>query len=282
MTGQADPYVRVYYSVTYDDKFRGVYRDDALLGCWLRLLIIADGMHPAPAHLPHGVDMDRVEKLVECGLVDMIGDGLYVIHGLASERSRRSQAARSNASKRWGKTADATAMRPHSGGNATAMRPHTGSDATAMRPHSASDATALLTEPSLTEPNRAEPMPGDPTDDADHLDAWLRLTGSWPSPRVTPWLDRLATDHGAGELISALATEWTADPDRSTVLGRAETRLRRDAHERRKSYERAAANRAAREREQIEEMPAEQRQANMARLREEMAKAGLLPREEAA
>ncbi len=125
MTGQADPYVRVYYRITTDEKFRRVYRDDAMLGCWLRLLMSADAMHPAPAHLPYGVNMQRVEQLAEVGLIDIVDEGMFVVHGLANERSKRSEAARTSASKRW----------------------HAGSDATAMRPHTQPDATAMLTEP---------------------------------------------------------------------------------------------------------------------------------------
>ena len=153
MTAQRDPYVRVYYSIKADAKFVGIYRDDRALGCWLRLLITADASHPAPAEFPMGTDMETVDRLVTAGLVDLVGDGCYTIHGLENERSKRSTDARTAAKARW---SDATAMRPH----ATAMRPHVhgvddacDSMCTPMR----SDASPLRSTPLLSSPSNSEP-----------------------------------------------------------------------------------------------------------------------------
>ena len=153
MTAQRDPYVRVYYSIKADAKFVGIYRDDRALGCWLRLLLTADASHPAPAEFPMGTDMETVERLVAAGLVDLVGDGCYTIHGLENERSKRSTDARTAAKARW---SDATAMRPH----ATAMRPHVhgvddacDSMCTPMR----SDASPLRSTPLLSSPSNSEP-----------------------------------------------------------------------------------------------------------------------------
>lgn len=280
MTAQADPYVRVYTSIISDPKFEGVYGDDKALATWLRLLLIADSMYPAPGHLPLRVDMKAVEKLAKAGLIDLLPGDLYRFHGLEKERGRRSDAARQSANRRWKGSAErdlpyvedpaayATAMRPHSDRNATAMRPHADVEC---------ESDALRSAPLHSAPSSSAP-----TQDDDPLDAWYRLTASWPSPRIAPWLERLANDHGPADLIAALGIEWKDDPDRATVLGRVETRLKREAHERRKAGESAARAKAEEERKALEEMPVEQRRANMARLREEMAKAGLLPKEEAA
>gem|GEM_PF-3314305 len=201
MTAQADPYVRVYYRISTDEKFRAVYRDDALLGCWLKLLIIADAMHPAPAHLPYGVDLARVKALAEAGLIDIVQEGMYVIHGLANERTRRSDAARDSAAKRWQKPSDATAMRPHSA-----------PDATAMRPHSGSDATAMLSAPIRSDPIHSAPLPERARYGLPHITdevgreietitgrSITTLTGLWAGE-----LDRLIEERGDRTVVAAV------------------------------------------------------------------------------
>lgn len=256
MTAQADPYVRVYYRISTDEKFRAVYRDDALLGCWLKLLIIADAMHPAPAHLPYGVDLARVKALAEAGLIDIVQEGMYVIHGLASERTKRSDSARDNANKRWQKPPDATAMRPHSG----------------------SDATAVLSAPILSEPSLSEPLLAAPGEqDGDVLDVWYRLTASWPSDKIAPWLTQLAEAYGDEETGKALAAEWMAKPDRATVVGRTRDRLAKAVHDRTKAYEKRAAEVAQEERRKMsEQMTDEQLAENRERLRQAMIDSGLI------
>lgn len=270
MTAQPDPYVRVYYRITDDPKFAEVYDDDAALATWLRLLINADAMFPAAAPIPAGTDPEVLAKLIELEVVDPVGSTRYRIHGLESERTRRSEAGRANASKRWTKP-DATAMPPHSDRNATAMRPH-------MPPHSGPimQTDALRSSPIRATPSLAEPMRADAREDTpDVMDVWYRLTGSWPSPKVTPWLNQLGSDYGEAEVIIAIAEEWKLDPDRATVIGRARDRLAKARHDAGKAAEKAQAERETRERQAIEEMPEEQRAANLRRLREMMRDAGL-------
>lgn len=128
------PYARVYYSVRDDPKFARVYSDDRLLATWLRLLIEADGLYPAPASIPRSAQPAALRVLVEVGLVDLCGADLYRIHGLASERARRAASASAAASARW------------SARNAPAS---------SARNAPASDVT-MLAEPSLAEPRRDE------------------------------------------------------------------------------------------------------------------------------
>lgn len=274
MTAQKDPYVRVYYSIKADAKFVGIYRDDRALGCWLRLLLTADASHPAPAEFPMGTDMETVDRLVAAGLVDLVGDGCYTIHGLHAERSKRSTDARTAANARW---SDAPAMRPH----APAMRPHVhgvddecDSMCTPMR----NDASPIRSAPLLSAPSNSDPSISAP---ADALDTYYRLTGSWPSAKVIPWINQMASNHGEDAVSKALAATWTEDPDRATLMSRCRDRLEREAHEREKAYERAEARRTEREQKQIEEMPLEKRRENMARLRESLEEVGLLPRTDA-
>lgn len=256
-------YVRIYYSVRTDEKFRDVYPDDALFAAWVRLLMMADEAYPEPAHLPVGIRKSVVKKLVDAQIITVFGQSLFRVVGLDAERRRRSEPKRAAAEARW------------------SVKP----DADALQVQCTDDASALLAraEQEHKQEHKQEQEQGAPASmDDDPLDAWYRLTASWPSSRISPWLERLANDHGPADLIAALAVEWKADPDRATVLGRVETRLKREAHERRRAGDAAAKARAEQERRAIEEMPIEQRAANMARLREEMARAGLLPKEEAA
>lgn len=208
MTAQSDPYVRVYYRISTDDKFRAIYRDDALLGCWLKLLIIADAMHPAPAHLPFGVDLARVDALADAGLIDIVQEGMYVIHGLASERTRRSDTARDSAAKRWHKPDDATAMRPHSDSIATAygvgMRPHSDRNATAMRPHTGSDATAMLSDPIRSDPILSAPS---------SAIARAHETERYGLPHLTDEVVREA-ETVTGRSITTLHGTWAGELDR--------------------------------------------------------------------
>lgn len=116
------------------------------------------------------------------------------------------------------------------------------------------------------------------TPDDDHLDAFYRLTDSWPSPKVIPWLNSLADDHGPEAVSRTLAVEWQADSDRSTLLSRTRDRLEREAHAAEKARREAERRRAKEERARIEDMPQEQREANLARLRSELERTGLLPK----
>ena len=274
MTAQTDPYVRVYYSITDDPKFADVYDDDAALALWLRLLIVADATHPAAAPLPV-LNAEALAMLVTAGLVDLVGTTRYRIHGLVKERERRSSNARASANARW---SDATAMRPHSTSDATAS----GRIPAQMRPHSSDACEPMLSQPSLAEPSRAEPSQADPSSDEppDALDVFARMTGSFPSSKVIPWINELCETYGEAEVCTAMAQAWTEDDDRGTLVGRVRDRLAAEKHRREKAYERRERAREKREQQRIEEMPIEKRAENLAKLRAEMVKSGLLAPED--
>ena len=95
---------REYARVYYDDlmaEFPEVYRDDALLATWLRLLILAEKMWPIGPEIPRSVRIKTYARLVEAGLVEPADDQCYRIRGLDAERSRRQDAARNAAAVRW-------------------------------------------------------------------------------------------------------------------------------------------------------------------------------------
>lgn len=93
------PYARVYHSIADDSRFERVYGDDRALGTWLRMLLVADAMYPTSAPMPKRTK--AVELLIEAGLIVEQPGGRYIVHGLASEREKRTQSARNAAAVRW-------------------------------------------------------------------------------------------------------------------------------------------------------------------------------------
>lgn len=241
-------YSRVYWEIIDDPKFLSVYDDDRALATWLRLLIVADMAYPATPPVPVGTQRRALEVLESSGIIELVGSSRFRIVGLAAERDRRSAPGRAGAEARW------------SGRSAEAMRPH--SVGTAPLPD-----VALPVKKSKEEQSRAEEEKVEDASD-DHLDAYYRLTGSFPSRKVLPWLNELADVHGSEEVSRALALEAESEEDRRTLLSRTQSRLERDAHQRRRAAEKVAAERAIEERRRIEEMPEEVRAANVARLRD--------------
>jgi len=182
MTAQTDPYVRVYYRVIDDPKFRDVFDDDTRLACWLRLLLIADGTYPAPAPIPHGVKRAALGHLVDVGLVDLEPGSRFRIHGMDTERGGRSRKAAEAARKRWSDASpDAVAMPAHSVSNATASDTNM---------HSA----PLLSTPLRSSPNRSAPAHADDVFDA--MEQVQNLTSGRPFSwgRGSPIFDTLAAD----------------------------------------------------------------------------------------
>jgi hypothetical protein len=167
MSGQPDPYVRVYYRVIDDERFVGIYSDDQHLATWLRLLLLADAVWPASCPIPRSVRKASLQALVRAGLVDVLPGDHFRIHGLTPERQKRSDWGRNAAALRWQSDRNATAMRPHSDGNAAQ--------------HGKTD--ALLAEPSRAEPRKRAPAREDSENDpydAPEMEAlgWLAKHGA--------------------------------------------------------------------------------------------------------
>ena len=91
--GERAPYSRVYWTIIDDERFANVYKSDAALATWLRLLLIADQSWPASAHIPARSSRRAVRLLSAAGLIETIPGQLFRIHGLDAERERRSAAA---------------------------------------------------------------------------------------------------------------------------------------------------------------------------------------------
>lgn len=114
-----DPYSRIYWR--FRDEYPDIYQDDAALGAWVRLLMIAEGAHPSAADLPRKVKPALLGRLVDEGLVTLYPGERFRIKGLERERERRSDAARIGADKRWQSDRSANAMQTHSDRNANGM-----------------------------------------------------------------------------------------------------------------------------------------------------------------
>jgi hypothetical protein len=103
----SEPYSRLYHR--FGREFPAIYADDRTLATWVRLLLLADASWPMRPPLPRSVRPKPLSVLCEAGLVAIDGD-TYSVLGLDAERTRRGDAARVGAAKRW-----------HSDGNANAM-----------------------------------------------------------------------------------------------------------------------------------------------------------------
>lgn len=208
-----DPYSRVYWSIRSDERFAGVYSDDAALAAWLRLLIAADGVYPAPADIPAWLKPDTLALLAERGLIELVDSFHYRIHGLEAERERRSGSARSAAQARWDATRNATR-------NATASAPRN-----ATRNAAASDG-ALLAEPSRAETSRAEQAARIASEsETDPLVLYAQLAGRRPTQTVVDWVNRLATAYGDEAVCGAIVAAVRDGVAVNRLLGDVEERL---------------------------------------------------------
>lgn len=94
-------FVLIHYDeIGRDPKFDGVRDDLRCMGLWLRLLMLADPLWPSAAPVPSGTPKNALERLVEAGLIELQGS-TYRVHGLDSERAKRSERGRANVNKRW-------------------------------------------------------------------------------------------------------------------------------------------------------------------------------------
>jgi hypothetical protein len=106
VSGQVNSYIRVYYSIITDPKFVGVFSNNDHLATWLRLLLAADAIYPAPAPIPRSAEQASLDVLVEHGIIAIVGYDHFGVVGLTAERERRSAAGKKAAGKRWGENAD--------------------------------------------------------------------------------------------------------------------------------------------------------------------------------
>lgn len=190
-------HVRVYYSIVEDERFADIYHDPRHLGTWLQLLLVADAMFPAASPLPAFVDPDSVKVLVEAGLIEEMPHKHFRVHGLSSERDKRSHSARNAAAMRW--HTDTGTVR-----NAEPMP----SRARAEQEQSKSSSA---------------PASGKNGDDPV-AETLFGVYGGNPSKAVMEWGDRLANEYGAEAAARAIGEAATTG--REKLMGRAEGSLK--------------------------------------------------------
>lgn len=183
------PYSRVYWSIQHDEKFDGIREDMRLVGAWLTLLVIADQTWPAPAYPPPIVPKSSMKALVDAGLIDPMTGGRYKVHGLDSERQRRSR-----------RDPDASQQVPN--------RVATG-----------------YTDKQSKEENEQSTAQA-PRDAAD---IYWQLTGRFPVDKALTWIDSLAEQYGSEPVITAMASAFVNDRSVQTLLGRTRDALAADA-----------------------------------------------------
>lgn len=101
-------YARVYHEIVDDPRFERVYGNDAALGTWLRMLLVADAVYPQSAPMPRR--NSAVTLLLRVGIIEERPGNRYAIHGLEAERERRAASSRIGAVKRWDSERNAKAM----------------------------------------------------------------------------------------------------------------------------------------------------------------------------
>ena len=91
---ERQPYSRLYWSVFDDERFAGIRGDMRHFGSWSVMLLVADMAYPASAYVPPVVSRASLAALVDAGLIETQAGGLFRVHGLQAERTRRADAAR--------------------------------------------------------------------------------------------------------------------------------------------------------------------------------------------
>jgi hypothetical protein len=211
MTAQTDPYVRVYYRVLADDKFRSL--SSAAWGHWVRLLVIADSMHPSSAPLPRWVERKPLQELVAARIVDLEGGDYFRIHGMTTERAQRTEAATFAAEVKHHGLAEATRRQAERAGSSGRMQPDAGAarGAAAQPLGRAEPASPLLSAPLLSEPLHSgrttvlKDMSKKKPDDEELMDTRLQ---AWADPTTSPairetlaaWLSQQGVRDPAAEL----------------------------------------------------------------------------------
>jgi hypothetical protein len=206
MSGQDDPYSRLYWRVKADQRFEHAYSCDPCWAAYTRLLIEAEASYPSPASLPRSLRAHAKAQLAADGIIELQPHDCYTVHGLANERERRSSSARQNAEARWA---------PQYG--------------IAMPPQSDGNASALLNETRQDETKRDETSQGAPESGPD---VWYWVTMRYPDKRTNPnlwlWLDRLAEDFGVVRLWEVMRIAYAQDRNKGTLLSRTEAVLSRE------------------------------------------------------
>jgi hypothetical protein len=211
MSGQSDPYIRIYFSTRDDSRFTHCYGCDTCWAAYSRLLMDAEGSYPSPASLPANLKRHARSQLVADGIIEERGHGCFVVHGLEKERERRSTQAREAVGQRWNREYGTPGIPPKYDRNTTELP------------------GVILAEPSLAEPNQTEPSHAPESGP----DVWYWVTTRYPDkfakPQLWDWLTRLENDFGVVPLWEAMRLAFSQDHTLASLLSRTEAALLRNA-----------------------------------------------------
>lgn len=228
--GNDDKYVRVYYTILSDERFDSVRDDDSCLATWLRLLLIADAMWPAPADLPRRVGKGALRTLVTAGLVEFVTGERFRIHGLDQERERRKAEQRTG-----GHVRAMTGARGLDGRYLPAGSPPL--ESTAGPPPLATTDGHHKNQLSLDEQRRAEPSVAAPAREGNEephplmeaiRDIEVRTRRSWVFGEGSKLWDTLSADvrdFGWPAVHAAMEQEKAPFPDAAQLIFGASRRL---------------------------------------------------------
>lgn len=206
-----------------------------------------------------------IDSLVNARLWDAVSGG-YQVHDFAAYQPSRVQVLEERR-----KAADRQAKHRSQDESLPVSRPKSQRES---QPDSAVTSALPVPVPvPVSVPKESSPLPPDET---DSLNTWYRLTASWPSPRVRPWISQLDDDFGSEDVSRVMAEKWIESPDKSNLLSRVRDELEREAHQAERQRLVRVAKHEAEEKARIESMPPEQRKANLVRLRDMLTDSGVL------
>jgi len=214
----AGPYARVYFSIWTDPRFEEIIVDDALLGAWTRLLLLAEAAWPQSVAVPRSLPESSLDALVKAGVIELHPADTYRIHGLDPERERRSLHGQKAAQRRW----DAPGNAP---GNPQR------------------NAQSMLAPMTSTSSSIEIPLRGNDGEEltlGDPVVTYFELTTRYPKGNALAWVKRLGDVYGFGHASSSMRSAWLDSDEIGTLLSRTEDRL-------------VASERAAELREKAEE-----------------------------
>lgn len=199
-------HVRVYYE--FAEEYTAIFDNNDLLATWLRLLMLAHGVWPAPAVLPRSVSNADADALASAGLIELLQGDRFRVRGVDKERGPVRDRARSAAKARW----DADALQRQSGRNADAM------------PHSMNTDMPMPT-PLEPEKDASSEDPSVPVGDEDEFRVlqFLAESGVYVAPTggMHRRLVTLVGRRGADEVIAVMERlkQGGAKSDRQFIFG---------------------------------------------------------------
>lgn len=192
-----DPYTRSLHR--FPDEYPEVYADDHAYAWWCRLRDEADKAWPSSAVLPAIpkkviTQLESARQLlpdgsrVDAPLLFLLPGGRYRVRGMDKQREERQARGKAGADARWGRPADADAMRTHSDRSANGMRPSAGGNA--------------ISDPSRADPSKATPSPVvalRPEEQREHLDKLRESMQSAGIPELPKATNRPQPAHSETE-----------------------------------------------------------------------------------